>query len=101
MHRIEVREAGITFATRSHAGRVVKDLRASSSAGDLIVDFGGVLSVSGSFADEFVAMLEARTGTARVRVEHAGPEVHTVIRRVLDRRESAIELAPPAALAAR
>jgi STAS-like domain of unknown function (DUF4325) len=90
-YRYELVEHGTTLATRPFGKELRNDLLERSGGSDVVVlDFSGVLSVSHSFADEFVAALaeEARAGAIgfEISLDGAGDDVDHVVQRALGRR---------------
>jgi STAS-like domain of unknown function (DUF4325) len=90
-YRYALAEHGTTFATRPFGKQLRDDLIQRGAGSELVMlDFSGVLSVSHSFADEFVAALaeEATSGAVgfEISLAGAGSDVEGVVRRALDRR---------------
>lgn len=84
-------EFGSTFATRPRGLELREDLiRRVGQQTSITIDLVGVLSLSYSFADEFVAALleESRNGRVPFHVEIVGasPEVERVVKRAIDIR---------------
>ena len=90
---------GRTLATRPFGEQLRADLT-DKAIGDHVVelDFSEVISISHSFADEFVARLaeEAKSGDVKFAVTVSGlsSEVERVVRKALERR--GLELPIPA-----
>ena len=84
-------EHGRAFATRPRGVELLGALESQARPGDLaIIDFTGVLSVSYSFADEFVGRLLERQAQGElpfaVRLTNISPGLQRVIARCLDSR---------------
>jgi hypothetical protein len=98
---IQMVEYGSTMATRQRGAELrSKVLDIAGDATHLVLDFRGVLSVSSSFADEFVGRLftdEDRVGEERRRIEivNAGEGVQRIVNSVINRRRGITP--PPAA----
>jgi STAS-like domain of unknown function (DUF4325) len=77
---------GTVFSTRDRGEKLLEEVdRALADGEDLVVDFDGVLSISHSFADEFIgALFEAKPG--EVTIENAAPSVERAIQRSLRAR---------------
>jgi hypothetical protein len=77
---------GTVFSTRDRGEVLREELdRALAVGDDLVVDFEGVLSISLSFADEFIgALFEAHS--AEVTIKNAAPSVERAIQRSLRAR---------------
>ncbi|MGH2878751.1 MAG: STAS-like domain-containing protein [Solirubrobacteraceae bacterium] len=91
--RCRLSEFGSTFATRPRGLELREDLiRRADQEASVTIDLENVLSVSYSFADEFVAGLvqESANGNVPFEVEIVGasPEVERVVRRAIDLRQS-------------
>ncbi len=86
-------DLGSTFSTRPRGVELRNDLIQQAGAEALVeVDFGGVLSISYSFADEFAAVLVQRSadGSLPFAVDLIGAsnEVARVIERAITKRRS-------------
>lgn len=99
--RIELASYGRVFSTRDHGLRLLAEIEHElSGAESIVVDFRDVLSVSYSFADEFVGGLAQRAqagATAHVTVEHADGSIRDTIELSLRKRgiePAEAELAP-------
>lgn len=83
---------GRTFSTRPRAVELRAELlERAGDAETIVVDFDNVLSVSYSFADEFVAHLAQAEGGAGVSWVNASPEVSRVVERAVARRRGDAE----------
>jgi hypothetical protein len=99
--RIELASYGQVFSTRDRGARLLDEIEHElRGAESVVVDFRGVLSVSYSFADEFVGGLaeRAQAGLApHVTVEHADGSIRDTIELSLRKRgvePAEAELAP-------
>jgi hypothetical protein len=82
-------DRGRTFATRPRGAELRQELVAATIEGDRVeLDLAGVLSVSYSFADEFIAAFveEAHARSVTLSIQGASPEVSRVVERALARR---------------
>lgn len=82
---------GRTFSTRPRGAELRDEALAAAHGGDvLVLDFADVLSVSYSFADEFVGALAERRASD-VSWVNASPEVERVVGRAVARRTGVSE----------
>jgi hypothetical protein len=88
--RIELASHGRVFSTRDRGSRLLGEIEHElRGAESIVVDFRDVLSVSYSFADEFVGGLSERAQAgmaARVTVEHADGSIRDTIELSLRKR---------------
>lgn len=86
---IQMIDFGSTMATRQRGEELRgKVLEIADEASHLVLDFRGVLSVSSSFADEFIGTLAISESDREVDVINARDEVQSVIDSVIERRRS-------------
>lgn len=100
-YRFVAREHGATFATRGRGAELRERILEASDAGSpVIFDFDGVLTVSASFADEFLGKIavdaESRKSLREIEVRNASEKVNDVIDRVLERRRFIADHGPVA-----
>jgi len=77
---------GRAFATRERAAELRNELLSRvDGSREVIVDFSGVVNVSYSFADEFLAKLHADQ-TVRVHARNLAPRVAEIAERAIERR---------------
>jgi len=82
----QVSEFGRTFATRERGDALRRDLLKLAEGHDLaVVDFDGVMSVSYSFADEFVGKL-CTEESLQVDLQNLSPRVREIVDRAVARR---------------
>jgi len=91
--RFHLADFGSTLSTRPRAIELRETLiQAARDEAEVELDFDGVLSVSYSFADEFVATLAEKSADASVtfvvRLTGASSEVERVIDRAIAYRQS-------------
>lgn len=72
---------GRSFATREKAKRIAKEV---PERGSLVIDFGDVVVLSPSFADEFIGRIAA--ASQDVTLEHLAPELEELMARTVERR---------------
>ncbi len=99
--RFLLADHGTTFATRPRAEELCTLLLGGTEGSDeVIVDLGGVLGVSYSFADEFFGRLldpeNADRPDGQIAVSGGRIEVERVVRRVFERRNVQLEWLQPA-----
>lgn len=98
-HWIQMSDHGIALATRARGAELRRQvLEATDDSPDVVIDFGGVLSVSSSFVDEFLGKLAVDINSGepvrRVEVTNARDEVKGVVDTVLERRRQIAEHGP-------
>jgi hypothetical protein len=96
-YRYALADRGKTLATRPLGTRLRGDLIHKAADEDAIsLDFSEVLSISHSFADEFVGRLveEVESGEIEfdVTIVGASPEIERIVRKALERRSLALPM---------
>jgi len=97
-YRYALAEHGRTLATRPLGSELRAQLAEEAAEEQAVtLDFSGVLSVSHSFADEFMGKLAEEIDRGEVpfsaRFVGVTPEVERVVRKALERRDVAIPAA--------
>lgn len=93
--RYRLADKGRVFSTRERGARVLADLEAEfgrTHSEPVTIDFAGVVSISYSFADEFVGELNDRAAAGRLprpQLENVDPRLQRVIDRSLRTRKAA------------
>ena len=80
-------EYGRSFATRQRGAQIAAQLTADARLrheSDLTVSFLGVSVISGSFADEFISRLAAKTRVRRISFSDMNADVAARIRWAID-----------------
>ncbi len=85
-------DLGAVLAGRSQASVLRAEVERLVAHGEqVIVDFGGVVAASPSFADELFAKLDpSLTETGRVKFENLSPRLEPIVQFVINNRHGAL-----------